>query len=135
DVIKALKRRNIIPMVTLHHFTNPIWLSRQGGWTDKKTVARFCRYSDVIVRALSPHVRYWITINEPTIFLSHAYLFGLWPPQEKSYRQAKAVHDHLVFAHLDCYRLIHKIYKEQALLLPAVGIAHHMPALVACSPS
>ena len=27
DVIKALRSRGIEPMVTLHHFTNPIWFS------------------------------------------------------------------------------------------------------------
>ena len=27
NVIKALRTRGIEPMVTLHHFTNPIWFS------------------------------------------------------------------------------------------------------------
>jgi beta-glucosidase len=133
DVVKALKRRNIIPVVTLHHFTNPLWLSAQGGWVNKKSVRLFVRFADTMVRALAPHVRFWITINEPTIFLSHAYLFGKWPPQDKSYIKSKQVHDHLMWAHIDGYRRIHQIYKELALDKPMVSISHHMPALVPCS--
>jgi beta-glucosidase len=135
DVILALRRRHIEPVVTLHHFTNPIWLAQQGSWVNKKAVERFVRYSDVVVRALAPYVRYWITINEPTIYLSHSFLFGTWPPQEKSYVKSKKVHDHLLWAHIDCYRRIHQIYKELSLPQPMVSLSHHMPAVVPCSPS
>jgi beta-glucosidase len=132
EVIAALKRRNIAPMVTLHHFTDPIWLSRQGGWTNKKAVDRFLRYSDIVIRALSPYVRYWITINEPTILASHAYLFGTWPPQEKSFGRTRTVLNHLLQAHIKGYRLIHKIYKELSIAPPMVSLSHHMPAVTPC---
>jgi len=135
DVVKALKRRNIVPVVTLHHFTNPLWLAKDGGWVNKKAVARFIRFSDVMVRALAPYVRYWITINEPTIYLSHSFLFGTWPPQDKSFVKTKKVWDHLEWAHIECYRLIHKIYKEQSLAAPLVSLSHHMPAVVPCGKS
>jgi beta-glucosidase len=133
DVITALKRRNIVPVVTLHHFTNPVWFAQKGSWVNKKSIERFLRYSDFVVRALAPHVHYWITINEPTIYLSHSFLFGTWPPQSKSYMQSKKVHDHLAWAHIECYRRIHQIYKELSLPGPMVSISHHMSALVPCS--
>ena len=74
DVMKALRSRGIEPMVTLHHFTNPIWFSAGGGWVNRRCVGRFLRYCDFVTRALAPFVRFWFTINEPTIYLSHAYL-------------------------------------------------------------
>ncbi len=132
DVILALRARNIEPMVTLHHFTNPIWFSKLGGWENKKSVDCFLRYCDVVTRALAPYVRYWMTINEPTIFISHSYMFGFWPPQAKSNWRARAVHDHLIVAHIKAYALIHKIYKESNLGKPAVSIAQHISALVPC---
>ena len=135
NVILALRSRNIEPMVTLHHFTNPIWLSKEGGWENRRVVDRFVRYSDVVIRALGKHVRYWITINEPTIYISHSYIMGWWPPQEKSVWKAKVVRDHMVAAHVKAYRLIHNIYQELNLPKPSVSIAQHIPALVACSPS
>src|SRR5690606_8900844 len=33
QVIAALRARGMEPIVTLHHFTNPAWLGRSGGWT------------------------------------------------------------------------------------------------------
>jgi len=132
DVIVALKARGIEPMVTLHHFTNPIWFSQLGGWESRRTAEFFTRYCEVVVGVLAQHVRYWITINEPTIYSSHAYIFGTWPPQVKSFLRAKKVQDHQIQAHIKAYRRIHKIYEEHHLSKPAVGISHHMPAIVAC---
>src|ERR1700734_1256079 len=48
DVIKALRKRGIEPMVTLHHFTNPIWFADSGGWTDPRCVKRFLRYCEFV---------------------------------------------------------------------------------------
>ena len=133
EVLQALKSRGIEPMVTLHHFTNPIWLSAKGGWEKKQSVALFRRYCDVVVRALARHVRYWITINESTILASHAYLFGAWPPQAKSLLKMTAVHHHLLEGHIQSYRLIHSIYKEFNLAKPLVSLSHHMPEVTTCN--
>ena len=134
-VINALRSRGIEPMVTLHHFTNPIWLSEKGGWTNPDVIKYFNRYCDVMVQALAKKVNYWMTINEPTIYISHSYLFGFWPPQEKSLIRAKIVHDHMLAAHTDAYRVIHRIYKGLGLTVPQVGIAPHMPAVETHQPT
>ncbi len=132
DVILALKRRKIEPVVTLHHFTNPIWLAKRGGWTNSRSVDYFLRYCEFVVRPLAKHVRYWITINEPTIYISHAYILGVWPPQEKSYLKATQVEENLASAHIQAYRLIHKIYKDLGLDEPCVSIAQNVMAFVPC---
>src|SRR3990167_6648524 len=44
EVIKALRARGVEPFVTLHHWTNPLWVKKSGGWTNKKTVYYFARY-------------------------------------------------------------------------------------------
>ena len=59
----------------------------------------------------------------------------MWPPQAKSFFKTKAVHDHLNEAHIEAYRLIHKIYKELNIAPPSVSIAHHMQAIVGCTQS
>lgn len=130
DVILALRKRNIEPIVTLHHFTNPVWFSKRGGWARLRSVRYFLRYCDVVTRALAKHVHFWITINEPTIYLSHAYLFGAWPPQSKSLLKATLVAEHLVKAHVRAYRLIHRNYRRLSLYAPAVSIAHNVIAFV-----
>ena len=135
EVILALRARNIEPVVTLHHFTNPAWLADLGGWENKRSVGYFLRFSERVARTLSKHVRYWITVNEPTIYFSHAYFFGVWPPQEKSIWKMTVVKNHLAAAHIRTYRMIHKVYKELELPRPFVSFSQHMQAFVPCTPS
>jgi beta-glucosidase len=132
NVVRCLRARHIEPVVTLHHFTNPIWFGRSGGWENRRSVAQFLRYCEKVVRILGPHVHYWVTINEPTVYISHAYLFGAWPPQKKSLLKVAAVEDHMVRAHILAYRLIHKIYQELSLSSPAVGFSQYTQAFVPC---
>ncbi len=134
EVMRALRTRGIEPVVTLHHFTNPVWLADLGGWTDKRSIGYFSRFAGRVVRALAPHVRFWITINEPTIYFSHAYMLGVWPPQERSFWKGIRVKDHLSEAHIQVYRMIHRLYKELELPKPSVSISQHMQAFVPCGP-
>src|SRR3989339_804513 len=41
NVFKAAKERGLKTVVTLWHWTNPIWLSRINGWTNPETVKHF----------------------------------------------------------------------------------------------
>jgi beta-glucosidase len=135
DVILSLRARNIEPILTLHHFTNPAWFSKSGGWEERESIVYFLRYCDFVVRALARHVHYWITINEPNVYISHSYIMGVWPPQVKSYLKAKLVEGNFAKAHIRCYSLIHKIYKELNIVKPSISIAQNMMAFVPCAPS
>ena len=44
DVIQAVKARGFKIVLTLWHWTNPLWLAREGGWTNKKVVEYYSRY-------------------------------------------------------------------------------------------
>ena len=133
DVILSLRSRNIEPIVTLHHFTNPIWFAKSGGWQNRRSVARFLSYCEVVTRALAKYVHYWITINEPNVYIYHAYILGIWPPEVKSYLRAKLVEDNFVSAHIKAYRLIDKIYRELGLFNPCISIAQNVMAFVPCT--
>ncbi|MBF0485639.1 MAG: glycoside hydrolase family 1 protein [Candidatus Omnitrophica bacterium] len=130
DVIKALKRRGIEPVVTLHHFTNPLWFARLGGWENKDARKYYSRYVEQIVDVLSPHVRFWVTINEPMVYAYYSYLAGLWPPQKKSFGLAMKVADTLALAHIDAYGRIHAIYKRKNFPAPLVSIAQNIRSFV-----
>ncbi len=135
DVILALRQRNIEPIVTLHHFTNPLWFSALGGWKNKNAHTYFLPYVEKVIEALGPDVRYWITINEPMVYIYHAYVLGVWPPQEKSLSLVKGITDNLLTAHIKAYRLIHDIYKRKKLPSVSVSIAQNLQAFVACRPT
>ncbi|MBI4707490.1 MAG: glycoside hydrolase family 1 protein [Candidatus Omnitrophica bacterium] len=129
-VIRALKERGLEPVVTLHHFTNPLWLVKLGGWEKNKVQDYFLRYVKKIVDALSQDVRFWITINEPLIYVSHCYIMGVWPPQEKSTWKAKQVENNLLKSHIKAYNLIHGIYRNKNIPSVFVSFAKNMQAFV-----
>jgi beta-glucosidase len=35
-MVRGLHDRNLMPMITLHHFTDPLWLADMGGWRTQK---------------------------------------------------------------------------------------------------
>lgn len=133
DVVKTLKGQGLEPVVTLHHFTNPLWFAELGGWENKKSSAYFSSYVEKIVSHLCPYVRYWVTVNEPLIYVYHAYLIGTWPPHQKSIYKAKKVTRNLALAHLKAYALIKKIYAEKGLGPVHISIAKNMRYFVPAS--
>jgi len=132
DVVSSLKARGIEPIVTLHHFTNPLWFAGRGGWLAAGSREYFLRYADYVVKALSGMVNYWVTINEPLVYAYHAYYLGAWPPQERSFFKMRKVSGNFASAHIGAYRRIHEIYKRQNLPRPFVSIAHNLQAFEPC---
>ena len=80
--LEALRQAGIEPMVTLHHFTSPQWLADLGGWGNAEVVPRFADYVERVAREFGDVVRWWITINEPSILAFKAYIEGSWPPHQ-----------------------------------------------------
>ncbi|MDD4909714.1 MAG: glycoside hydrolase family 1 protein [Candidatus Omnitrophica bacterium] len=131
-VIKALKIRGIEPIVTLHHFTVPLWFARQGSWLNKEAPETFCRYAGRVIGELAGDVKYWITINEPLILCYYGYVEGLWPPGESSFKKAKEALKNLALAHLESYRLIKDVYRRKNLPSPMVSIAQNIRLFHPC---
>ena len=66
-MIASCHAQHVIPMVTFHHFTAPLWFTRDGGWENPKSVDRFARYCEVAGRALGDLIPFACTINEANI--------------------------------------------------------------------
>lgn len=108
-VLKALKDRGLTVMLTLWHFTLPKWISDKGGWENGKTIDYFLRFIERIVPEIEAGVDFWITLNEPGVYVYNAYLTGLWPPQKKSKWSALKVTWNLSQAHKKVYKLLHQL--------------------------
>ncbi|HLE23990.1 MAG TPA: family 1 glycosylhydrolase, partial [Anaerolineales bacterium] len=119
-ILEGARRRGLRPMVTLHHFTNPVWLQELGGWTNPEAPALFERFVEATVAALGDLVDDWITINEPNVYAYAAYTVGAFPPGEKNLGRALDVIGQLVRAHARAYAVIHRLRPGAR-----VGIAHH----------
>ncbi|MFA4989838.1 MAG: glycoside hydrolase family 1 protein [Candidatus Omnitrophota bacterium] len=134
-VILALKERGLSPIVTLHHFTNPIWFAKIGAWRNRKADKYFLRYVEKVVSVLAGEVSFWVIVNEPNVYAYHSYLLGLWPPQEKSFFRARQVTHNLVNAHIQAYHLIRGSYQKNNLPYPKISIAQNMQAFIPRLPS
>ncbi len=121
DMVKALRERDIEPMVTLHHFSNPIWLEEMGGWLNPEVVSYFPRYVEQVVRALGEDVTLWCTINEPNVFIYQSYVGGIFPPGQKDMRTGFTVLKNMLTAHAAAYKLIHRLQPNAQ-----VGLAHNL---------
>ena len=129
-VIQALKKRGLEPVITLHHFTNPAWFAHAGGWLRRDSATAFARYVAYVVEHLGKEVKYWLTINEPTVYVWQGYIKGEWPPFLKaSWIKALMALRNLAKAHLAAYRVLHG-YRHDIL----VGFAHSTLLLVPCDP-
>lgn len=135
EVFKSLKARNIEPVVTLHHFTNPQWFAEKAAFLNEDAVDYFSRYVEKVVKVFGPYVRYWITINEPLVYIYHGYLTGLWPPgQKNAIRASWVVYLNLLKAHIEAYKTIHRIYDNNQLGPVWVSIAKHVSHFTPCRP-
>lgn len=126
DEIKQLRKAGIEPLVTLHHFSNPLWMEDSGGWTADAAVDRFTRYTEAAVRHLGDLVNGWVTINEPNVYLTFGYVAGTWPPGESNIggfiRGARV----MIRAHIAAYRAIHRVRREMGFDDTKAGAAHHL---------
>jgi len=121
DVFDALKKRKFVIMLTLHHFTNPTWFMKEGGWESRRAARYFVRFVEKMVKEYGKKIDFWITINEPNVYASNSYFRGVWPPQKHSLFAYLKVLRNLAWAHRRAYAAIHRRQKHAR-----VGIAQNV---------
>jgi beta-glucosidase len=124
QVLDELLKNNIEPILTLHHFTLPLWLSEKGGWLYSGSPDIFRRFAEKAALKLGSRTNYWITINEPNILATLAYFWGQWPPCHKDLNEALTVLGNMLRSHALAYAII----KENAGKDPRVGVAKAVTA-------
>lgn len=123
QILKAMHARGLEPMVTLHHFSNPVWLVERGDFNSPTITDYFQRYVSKVVAALGDLVPKWITINEPMVYVFYRYLQGAFPaPQKQGWVAAFEGMRNLMACHAVAYHQIKEQY-PQAL----VGMAKNVP--------
>lgn len=127
DEIVKLIDAGIRPLVTLHHFSNPLWIEEMGAWTNPKVVRYFVKYVKIVVQALGDLVSDWVTINEPNVYLFQSYIELSGPPAKSSVSAYFKGMKLMIEAHIDAYRVIHRIRSKQRHMgQTQVGVAFHM---------
>lgn len=128
--IELLKVKGITVLLTLHHFTNPLWFEEMGAFEHPDGIPIFLDFVHKAVTELGDLVAEYITINEPNVYASHGWFFGLWPPGKKSMFRTFRVIKNLCICHIKAYNLIHHIRSQQGFPDTKVSYAHHMRSFV-----
>jgi len=129
-VLSALCERGMTPLVTLHHFTNPLWLRAQGAWETPAVVSYFERFVSRVVQELGDLCDFWVTINEPIIMIMPTYILGKWVPGKKDFVLAMRVLKNVLRAHAVAYHAIHRVQPKAR-----VGLAHNLLPLTPAHPN
>ncbi len=120
SMLQGLRERNIVPMVTLHHFTDPLWLEELGGWETDEVVPAFEKFTRRVVEELKDYCSLWCTINEPNVYALEGYLRKKFPPGKSDLKLGIQVQANMARAHARAYHTIHELQPEAR-----VGYALH----------
>src|SRR5450756_178366 len=121
DVLGELREQGMQPMVTLHHFTNPPWFIRKGGWTAAGSAHAFLPFVHRMADELGDLVTLWCTINEPNIYAANGWITGEFPPA----RRGDLASFYRVLANMRrAHELAYVAIKRRRPDSP-VGLSHH----------
>ena len=126
NLVRELKEAGIEPLCTLYHWDMPMWVYEQGGWLSAETPQLFAEYAAAVTDALSGDVRYWMTFNEPSVFVANGYIAGGHAPFVKTVNEpAKMMQTVSQIARnvLLAHGLAVSVIRERARLAPKIGLA------------
>ncbi len=130
EMISECERHRLLPLLTLHHFTSPLWFAQRGGFTESDSPQKFLKFTKHVTSTLGPRIPLWCTFNEPMVLVAGTYLGKFMPPAQFSPQLASLACHHLLKAHVLAYDCLHADienrkgpWKDHPI---QVGIAHNM---------
>lgn len=117
DILRTAKNYGLYTLVTLYHFTLPLWFARRGGFENKHNTNFFLRYLKTILPHIDRFTDALITINEPIVYTNQSYLKGRWPPQKRSPTKALTVLTNLLNVHKVAYQFIKKLNSKKPVTI------------------
>ncbi len=127
DEIQQLLVNNIQPLVTLHHFSDPLWFQNLGGWNKPENSELFVEYAKYVVENLGDLVCEWITFNEPNVYTTFGFELGLFPPGKRNMLESSKVKAEIIKTHVKLYKMIHDIRSNKKFEgKTMVGAAIHL---------
>lgn len=110
---RRLRELDIEPLVTLFHFTLPVWFAEKGGFEKRRNVKYFVRFAEKIISELGNDVRIITTINEPIGYVIESYWRHDWPPtHSRDLFMVWRVLNNLAAAHNRTAKMLHKMNRR-----------------------
>ncbi|WP_195572309.1 GH1 family beta-glucosidase [Paenibacillus sp. 1001270B_150601_E10] len=117
-LVDALIEQGIEPFCTLYHWDLPQAIQDQGGWGDRRSIAAFKEYAEVMFKEFGSKIKYWITFNEPWCLAFLSNYLGIHAPGYRDLQLAIDISHHILVAHGEAV----KSYRELGLS-GEIGIA------------
>jgi beta-glucosidase len=133
DVVRTCRALGMEPVVTLQHFTLPVWLADRGGVLSADAPLLFARFAAACAEAVGGDVRWWVTLNEPGVLAVFGYLYGEWPPLRPSTRGFLAALAGTARMHAAAYAAVHEVARAHGWRAQ-VSVAHHERPMRAINP-
>lgn len=100
SLIRELRAHGIEPMITLHHFTDPLWFSAKGAFEKEENLPYWQRYATRMFNEYQDEVQYWSTFNEFNLYPMSGYLEGGFPPGKTDFQLSCVVTQNMLQSHI-----------------------------------
>ncbi|XP_047122107.1 myrosinase 1-like [Schistocerca piceifrons] len=127
NLINELLANGIQPVVTMYHFDLPQALQYIGGWPNEMLADYFVQYARILFQNFGDRVKWWITFNEPAVFVNGYAAEGIAPSQP-----ASGIGDYLAtHTVIEAHARVWHLYDEEfrASQNGSVGITLNMDGL------
>ncbi len=134
EEIEYMLSKGIRPLLTIHHFTNPLWFEDMGGFTNPESPDIFLTLVETVVDSFGDIVNEYITINEPNVYATNSLLWGEWPPEKRSMSALVKAFSNMTAAHVRSYEYIHSKRAEMGYGDTLVSFANHLRVFAPANP-
>lgn len=114
-VIDECRRLGIEPWITLYHWDLPQYLELKGGWTNRDVVSWFTEYTQVCIKNFADRVKYWMVLNEPSVFTGAGYFLGIHAPGRRGISNYIPAIHHAALCQAEGGRVIKAIAPESVV--------------------
>ncbi len=120
ELLTDLTNRGIKIMMVLHHFTNPLWFVKTGGWENEKNIPLWLDFVKKLVDEFGHYVVLWNTFNEPNVYVNNGWILAAFPPFKHNIFKAVTVIRNMGKAHDLAYDIIKEKFPDHP-----VGTSHN----------
>ena len=124
--LQLLAEHGIRPLLTIHHFSNPMWFESKGSFEKQENLHYYLELVELCIDRFGDLCSDYITINEPNVYATNSWFFGMWPPGKTDVGTTIAVMENLAYCHIKAYQLIHEKRRAMGYDDTMVGCANHM---------
>ena len=130
NLFKEMKKRNIEPLVTLHHYELPLYICNNfQGWYQREVIGLFLKFCKTVYTRYKGLVKYWLTFNEIDSIIRHPFMTGgliesRFKPEEFEEVCFQAMH-HQFVASAHAVKMGHEIDPENMIGCMICGITSY----------